>query len=83
MQFNACVRAVVQALGDMLIYHGELELIRLNRALYLRILQTRLDHFSLIGLEDKSLFLEIVDIAFVDTFAVHEAKLEKDVSRNA
>ena len=81
MKLHTGVGAVVQLLCHMLVHDRELELVRLDGALYLGILQTCLDHLALVGLEKKALFLEIVDVTFVHGLAVHEAEFDKDKCR--
>ena len=81
MKLYTGVSAVVQLLCHLLVHDRELELVRLDGALYLGILQARLDHLALVGLEEKTLFLEIIDVSFVYSFAIDEAELDKDKCR--
>ena len=78
VQLDAGTRAFVDLLGHALAHYRELELVRLDRALHLGVFQSGLDHLALVGLEDESFFLEIVDISLVHAFAIDEAELDED-----
>ena len=83
MQLDAGIRTLVYLLGNTFADYRELELVRLNRALYFGVLQTGLNHLAFIGLEDKPFFLEIIDISFIHSLAIDEAELEKNERRES
>jgi hypothetical protein len=58
-----------------------MELVGLNRTLDLGILQSRLNHLALVGLEQKSFFLEIIDISLIHALGINEKELDKNVHR--
>ena len=79
MQFNTYTRALLQLTCHALASHRELQLIGLQVSA-LRRLKPSQNHLTLIGLKDKTLFLEIIDIAFIHALAIDKAEFKKDKS---
>ena len=83
MEFNLLVAAFVYPAGYILVLYRELKFVRLYGGILVLRVVACLNHLALVGLEDKALFLEVVDIAFVGAFAIDEAKLKEHKNGNA
>jgi hypothetical protein len=76
VQFDLLARRVVDLLGYTLIFNRELELVRLNSRRGVLGVIAGLNHLAFVGLEDKALTLEIVDISLVNAIAIHIPELD-------
>lgn len=78
-QFDVLAGAAHQRVGHPLTGDGELELIGAQRPVGVGGgLETALYHLALVGLENDSLALEIIDVAGIDARTIHEEEMEED-----
>ena len=78
-QLDVFAAGAHQALGDFLVGDGEFKLVALyGCAVHFGRAESALYHLALVGLEEETLFLEIVDVACVDASAVDEEETEED-----
>ena len=78
MQFDLPAGTFLNLLGNLFIHNRELEFIRLHSIGIFAVI-AGLNHLTLIGFEHKTLFLEIIDISFIDSFAKDKAELKENI----
>jgi len=76
MELDLAARAALYLLRHTVVIHGELELVGLDGGVGVLAVVAGLNHLALVGLEDVPLFLEVIDVSFVHTFAVNIAELD-------